>query len=99
MARLGHGAVGNGGHESQQRQDRREAREAAREAHAAKLTEAEKIAVLGQAIATAVTARGTVTMEDCRQAGISKPDAERLYDDAMAYAWRLDAAALTGAHP
>lgn len=94
------GAVGADAKEAKHtRKDRAEARRQARLQVAAVLTDAQKIAILGQAIVTAIAARGAVTIEDCRLSGITKADSERLHDDAMAYARTLDAAALAGATP
>lgn len=56
----------------------------------ARYSDSRKAQTLGRAIAAAAIARGTVTMDDCRQAGLSESDVNRLYDDSFKIARTLD---------
>jgi hypothetical protein len=53
-------------------------------------TDAGKTQILAEAIRSAKAARGVVEIRDLTQAGVSKADAERLYDAALDRARRID---------
>lgn len=54
------------------------------------LTDADKARMLGGAIVEAFTSRGAVSIQDGTQAGLSRAEVERLWDDGMVEARRIE---------